>query len=183
MKNSRYLVKIETFFFDNHILVMLYYSLIYPFLTYGVHVWGLTFSSFLTQLFNYLLSRKRAIRIICFSEPKSHSSLCSNLSSYLSSTMPLNNIYSLLFIRGHADCYPLVSVNISNLLLLFIPIERSCNRNLYVASVNTTQYGLHSLKFTGPRLWNSLPTSISNSEILLEYFFKPLRELYTQLLF
>ena len=73
MKNSRYLVKIETFFFDNHILVMLYYSLIYPFLTYGVHVWGLTFSSFLTQLFNYVLSRKRAIRIICFSEPKSHS--------------------------------------------------------------------------------------------------------------
>ena len=32
-------------------------------------------------------------------------------------------------------------------------------------------------------LWNSLPISISNSEILLEYFFKPLRELYTQLLF
>ena len=60
-------------FFDNHILVMPYYSLIYPFLTYGVHVWGLTFSSFLTQLFNYLLSRKREIRIIYFSEPKSHS--------------------------------------------------------------------------------------------------------------
>ena len=36
---------------DNHILVMLYYSLIYPFLTYGVHVWGLTFPSFLAQLF------------------------------------------------------------------------------------------------------------------------------------
>ena len=27
-------------FVDNHILVMLYYSLIYPFFTYGVHVWG-----------------------------------------------------------------------------------------------------------------------------------------------
>ena len=33
-------------FVDNHILVMLYYSLIYPFLTYGVQVWGLTFPSF-----------------------------------------------------------------------------------------------------------------------------------------
>ena len=30
-------------FVNNHILVMLYYSLIYPFLTYGNHVWGLTF--------------------------------------------------------------------------------------------------------------------------------------------
>ena len=38
-------------FVDNHILVMLYYSLIYPFFTYGVHVSGLTFPSFLTQLF------------------------------------------------------------------------------------------------------------------------------------
>ena len=38
-------------FVNKHILVMLYYSLIYPFLTYGIHVWGLTFPSFLTQLF------------------------------------------------------------------------------------------------------------------------------------
>ena len=41
----------ERQFVDNHILVMLYYSLIYRFLTYGVHVWSLTFPSFLTQLF------------------------------------------------------------------------------------------------------------------------------------
>ena len=41
----------ERQFVDNHILVMLYYSLIYRFLSYGVHVWGLTFPSFLTQLF------------------------------------------------------------------------------------------------------------------------------------
>ena len=52
------------------ILVMLCYSLIYPFLTYGVHVWGLTFPSFLTQLF---IIQKKAMRIISFSEPKSHS--------------------------------------------------------------------------------------------------------------
>ena len=44
--------------------------------------------------------------------------------------------------------------------------RQSCNRNLFVASVNTTQYGLRSLKFTGPRLWNSLPTSITNSNSL-----------------
>ena len=33
-------------FVDNHILVMLYYSLIYPFFTYVVHVWGLTFKPY-----------------------------------------------------------------------------------------------------------------------------------------
>ena len=36
--------------------------------------------------------------------------------------------------------------------------RQSCNWNLHVSSVNTSQYGLRSLKFTGPRLWNSLPT-------------------------
>ena len=44
--------------------------------------------------------------------------------------------------------------------------RQSCNRNLYVTSVNITQYGLRSLKFTGPRLWNYLPTSITNSSSL-----------------
>ena len=57
-------------FVNKHVLVMLYYYLIYLFLTYGVHVWGLTFPSFLPQLF---IIQKKAIRIISFSEPKSHS--------------------------------------------------------------------------------------------------------------
>ena len=92
------------------------------------------------------------------------------LSTYVSS---LNHRYSLLFIISHADCYPPspVSVSISNLAFLFIAIQRAqlCNRNLYVVSVNTTQYGLRSLKFTGPRLWNSLPTSITNSNSLRRF--------------
>ena len=44
--------------------------------------------------------------------------------------------------------------------------RQSCNRSFYVTLVNTTQYGLRYLKFTGPRLWNSLPTSITNSNSL-----------------
>ena len=40
-----------THFVNKPILVMLYYSLIYPFFTYGVHDWVLTFPLFLTQLF------------------------------------------------------------------------------------------------------------------------------------
>ena len=106
---------------DNHILVMLYYSLIYPFLTYGVHVWGLTLPSFLTQLF---IIQKKAIRIISFSEPKSHSEPLFKSLNLQSSMISLNHRYSILFTSGHADCYPRISVNISNLLLLFIPIQR-----------------------------------------------------------
>ena len=108
------------YFVSKHILVMLYYSLIYSFLTYGVHVWGLTFPSFLTQLF---IIQERAIRIISFSDPKSHSEpLFKSLNLHL--MMLLNHRFSLLFITGLEDCYPPVSVNISILHLLFIPIQQ-----------------------------------------------------------
>ena len=43
---------------------------------------------------------------------------------------------------------------------------QSCYGNLYVTSVNTTQYGLHSITFTGSCLWNFLPPSINNSDSL-----------------
>ena len=56
-------------FVNQDILIMLHYSLIYPFLIYGVHVWVLTFPSFQTPL---LVIQKKAIRIIT-SEPRSHS--------------------------------------------------------------------------------------------------------------
>lgn len=56
-------------FVDNYILVMIYISVTYPFLPYGVLVWCLNSSSFLTQLF---IITKKAITIISFSEPKSH---------------------------------------------------------------------------------------------------------------
>ena len=51
---------------------------------------------------------------------------------------------------------------------------QSCHGNLYITSVNTIQYGLRSLKFTGSCLWNSLPTSISKS-ISLALFCKALK--------
>ena len=138
-------------FVDNHILVMLYYSLIYPFLTYGVHVWGLTFPSFLTQL---SIVQKKAIRIISFSEPKSHSE-------------PLFKSLNLTYQWSHKLLPPCFSEYFKFTSSVHSHSTRqSCNRNLYVASVNTTQYGLCFLKFAGPRLWNSLPTCITNTSSL-----------------
>ena len=74
-------------------------SVIYPFLTYGVHVWGLT-SLISNTIIHY---PEKAIRITSFSEHNLILSLCSNLSTYLSSMMSLNHRYSLLFISGHAS--------------------------------------------------------------------------------
>ena len=154
-------------FVDNHILVMLYYSLIYPFLTYDVHVWGLTFLSFLTRLF---IIQKKKIRIIPFSEPKSHSEpLFKSLNLLTLNDVTESQILSFVYqwsCRLLPPCFSEYFKFTSS--VHSYSTRQSCNRNLYVTSVNiyTTQYGLSSLKFTGPRLWNSLPTSVTNSSSL-----------------
>ena len=53
------------YYINVDILIMLYYSLIYPFLTYVIQVWGLTYPTTTLQ--------KRVIKIMTFSDPKSHS--------------------------------------------------------------------------------------------------------------
>ena len=52
------------------ILIMLYYSLIYPFLTYGIQVWGFTYPTYLKPVTTL---QKRVVRIMTFSDPRSHS--------------------------------------------------------------------------------------------------------------
>ena len=51
-------------------LIMLYYSLIYPFLTDGIQVWGLTYP---TTLKPVTTLQKRVVRLMTFSDPRSHS--------------------------------------------------------------------------------------------------------------
>ena len=63
MSNLRHYVNID-------ILTNLYYSLIYPFLIYGIIIWGNTYSTTLQPL--YIL-QKKAVRIMTFSTFDEHS--------------------------------------------------------------------------------------------------------------
>ena len=57
------------YYVNRNILLQLYYSLIYPFLTYGLSIWGNTYNSTLRPL---TILQKRAIRTITFSVPDDH---------------------------------------------------------------------------------------------------------------
>ena len=70
MKNCRNFFTKLRYNVNIDILIMLYYSLIYPFLIYGVQVWGLTYSTYLKPVTTL---QKRIARIMTFSEPVSHS--------------------------------------------------------------------------------------------------------------
>ena len=56
-------------FVNSHILKNLYYSLIYPYLIYGIVVWGNTYTSSTNPLF---LLQKKLVRIIMFSDYLDH---------------------------------------------------------------------------------------------------------------
>ena len=58
------------YYINVDILIMLYYSLIYPFLTHGIQVWGLTYPTYLKPVTTL---QKRVVRIMNFSDPRSHS--------------------------------------------------------------------------------------------------------------
>ena len=109
-------------FVNSNILIMLHYSFIYSFLAYGVHVWGLTFPLFLTPLF---VIQKKAIRIISFSEPGSHS-------EPLFKSFNLLNLNDIIKLQVLSFIYqwphrmlPHVSVCILNSHHLFIPIQHA----------------------------------------------------------
>ena len=58
------------YYVNRNKLHQLYYSIIYPFLTYGLSIWGNTYSTTLKPL---ITLQKRVIRTITFSKPDEHS--------------------------------------------------------------------------------------------------------------
>ena len=138
---------------------MLYYSLIYPFLTYGIQVWGLTYPTYLKPVTTL---QKRVIRIMTFSDPRSHSEpLLKFLRLLKFSNIIHLEILSFVYQWYHKlspSCFvhyfnPLSSIHSYNTRQWKID-------NLLFKCVHTTQYSIRSLNYTGPKLWNSLSIDV-----------------------
>ena len=139
-------------------LKMLYNSLIYPFFTYGVHVWGLTYPTYLTPLTTL---QKHLVRIMTFSEPLSHSEpLLKSLNLLKFCDIIHVEIISFVYQWFHKltpSCFADYFKPISFVHPYYT--RQSNNDNLFLnqLQVQTSQYGLRSLFFFGAKLWNSLP--------------------------
>ena len=138
---------------------MLYNYLIYPFFTYGVHVWGLTYLTYLTPLTTL---QKRLVRIMTFSEPLSHS-------EPLLKSLNLLKFWDIIHVEIISFVYQWFhKLTPSCFADYFKPISfvhpyythQSNNDNLFLNQVQTSQYGLRSLCFFGAKLWKSLPLDI-----------------------
>ena len=133
----------------------LYYTLVYPYLNYCNLIWGGTFSSHLHPLF---VLQKRVIRIV-------------NNKSFLHHTNDLFLNSSILKLEDihkfNLAAYMFKSDNFENYTSSHTYSTRSSNLlNPHYQRLSVTQ---HSLSYSGPSLWNTLPSTVKSSCSLLSF--------------
>ena len=141
----------------SNVLIQLYYSFIYPYLIYGIPVWGNTYASTLKPLF---ILQKRTIRLITFSKFDEHTSpLFKQLGILkLPDIVYLHN--ALFMYNFHCNSLPCAFNN------FFLLAKDRHNYNTRFAAKQSycipkarTNYGKFSLRFIGPKIWNDIDPS------------------------
>ena len=82
-------------FISCNLLIQIYYALIFPFITYGIIIWGNTYKTNLNPL---VTLQKKAVRIITFSHFQSH-------------TSPIFKKLNLLKLKDIVELYTIISMH------------------------------------------------------------------------
>ena len=142
------------------ILIQIYYSIVFPFLIYGVLIWGNTYKS---NIYPLVILQKKAIRIITFSHFQSH-------------TSPLFKKFNLLKLPDIVHLYTAVFMHqfhkgnlpekFNNYFTL-VSNQHSYNTRLaskatFILPLVRTNYGLFNIRFCGPKVWNSIEESLKS---------------------
>lgn len=153
LSKLRHLVNMST-------LIQIYYSLIYPYLNYGLITWGNTYSTSLKAL---VTLQKRAIRIITFSDFRAHSSpLFKNLE-----LLKLNDLiymHNVLFMHDyHRNHLPSVFDDFfKSVKTVHQYNTRLASKKSYYLPKARTNYGKFNIRFIGTKLWNLIEDDIKS---------------------
>jgi hypothetical protein len=144
-------------FLPRYSLVNLYYSLIYPYLSYCNLIWASTYRTRLTCL---TLLQKRALRVVCNAPPRAHSKHL-----YLSlGILPFESINKLqigLFMyKVHMH---LVPESFDSWFYTNSKVHDHHTRasKKYHQHSMRTNIRKHSIRYHGPVLWNALPNELT----------------------
>ena len=144
----------------NQVLIQLYYSLIYPFLTYSLITWGNTYQ---TTLLPLIILQKKAVRIMTFSEYNSHSSpLFQKLKIFKVSD--LIYLYTALFMYDYySNRLPLIFDNFFKSINKVHQYQtRLASKISYYLPKARTNYGKFNIRFFGAKVWNSIDDSLKS---------------------
>ena len=155
------------YYVNRSILIQLYYSFVYPILTYGITVWGNTYNTTLNPI---ITLQKKAIRIITFSIYNAHT-------HSLFKENKIIKLHDLIFLYNALFMYDYYTCKLSPAFSqFFIEINKIHNHNTRLASKKTfylpaarTNYGKFSKRFQGVKIWNSIEEKYKS---LKKYAFK-----------
>ena len=146
--------------FDNETLLTLYYSFIFPYLNYCIHLWGSTFQAYLSKL---EILQKKIVRIVAGAKkriikdnikiPANTAPLFVNLK-----ILTLKNLYeyniAFLMYKYHHGWLPCVL----NIFKRNNEKYGYCTRHAEYLEVPSysTELGVRSFKFQAVRIWNNV---------------------------
>lgn len=136
----------------------LYYSLVYPYLTYGIILWGATYQVHLSKL---IIMQKKIIRAIAGAKYNAHSGPLFKLSRLLK----LEDIYKLhtcKFVLSHI--MKTLPSSLTHLFTLTQDIHshetrHSFNYKMTIPKIRTV-VASQSILLKGPQIWNNLAQSL-----------------------
>lgn len=143
-------------FVPQNTLITLYYSLVYPYLLYGVLIWGGACETHLNPL---ILIQKKIVRNITGSD-------------YLSATKPLFHRTNILTVRDIYLYYLGIYMfkhQFSNINIIPDHSHFTRFRNNAVPTFQRLTQCQKSIHFNGPTNWNSIPFHIRNSNSLSKF--------------
>ena len=156
-------------FVTTKILINVYYAIIYPFLLYGITIWGSTSKTLLNPLH---ILQKKFVRLATFNDA------FPTIPGPLIHTPPLFYKFKLLNIfdiyKLQLGSFVFESLNNDGPARLVIKFTKASDihdhetrfvtqGNLSRNWARTTQFGLKSLKVEGERFWATLPINIKDS--------------------
>ena len=140
----------------DYVLINMYYSLVYPYLIYCVLIWGDAADAHLNPL---IIIQKKIIRIITQSDFMAHTPPL----FFQTKILAFNDIYKHVLGTYMFKQHLTSSINYA---------AHSYNtRNIHNATPTFQRLSIcqRSLTYNGPRLWNSIPISIKNSNTLSSF--------------
>ena len=146
-------------------LLMLYYSLIYPYISYCCIIWGSTCKTLLNKV---TLLQKRVVRLITHSEFRSTTGpLFIYLSLFKVSDVHKMQILQFMcqFKRGMLPHSCMHYFTVNNITLTYA-LRNNNNFNLPFCRTNIRQ---RCVCYSGPKFWNTLPYDIQNSLCLSSF--------------
>ena len=152
------------YYVDLSILIKLYYALIYPFLIYGIITWGNTYPTTIQPL---SVLQKKAVRIMTFSKFDEHSS---PLFKKLNIIKLIKYHISIFMFKFHNQLLPSVFNS------YFTSVEnihsyntRATAKKCYYLPKARTNYGLFSVRYQGPKVWNMIEQQIKLSSSIHQF--------------